>query len=81
MGMGDVKMMAMLGAFLGPEYVLYILFLAALLGAGYGVTGMLIRKLSRKDMIPFGPFIALAAYIMIFYGNLICSSYYQIFDY
>ncbi|MEW5692295.1 MAG: prepilin peptidase [Candidatus Hydrogenedentota bacterium] len=71
LGFGDVKMMAMIGAFLGPEFSIYILFIAALIGSFYGITGILLRKFTRKDFIPFGPFISLATYIMIFYGNLI----------
>ncbi len=58
MGMGDVKLMAFLGALLGPGGVLLALALAVLLGAFGGIAAAIF---TRDPMIPFGPFLAVAS--------------------
>ncbi len=67
MGLGDVKFMAAIGAFLGWRGVLFSLAISSFIGALVGVTFMLVtrRRLSR---LPYGPYIALAAVIWIFAG-------------
>ena len=73
MGMGDVKFMTMLGAILGPIGALFIIFLSSLsgslLGGLYGLTSTLLFSREREDRIPFGPFIAFAAIVYIFFGE------------
>ncbi len=66
LGMGDVKLMAMLGAFLGLEPTLGILILGSLLGLVQGLSLMALRKAGRRTRIPFGPALALAAIIHLF---------------
>jgi len=61
MGMGDVKMMAMIGAYVGPMGVLVTLFAASLFGSIIGGAYLLKTKQGRKTPIPFGPFLAAAA--------------------
>ncbi len=61
MGMGDVKMMGMIGGFLGPLAVLYTLFGASLFGSIIGIAYLVKTKQGRKTPIPFGPFLAAAA--------------------
>jgi len=56
MGMGDVKLLAMIGAFLGGKAVVITIFLSAFLGAVVGVTIMVIKGKSRKYAIPYGLF-------------------------
>lgn len=69
MGGGDVKLLAMIGAWLGWQAVLFTLFFASLLGTIIGGTVMLIQKEGRYYAIPFGPFLALAALAYIFFGR------------
>ena len=68
MGMGDVKLAAMLGFFLG-QAVLVGLFLGFLIGAITGVALMAAGIKGRKSRIPFGPFLAAGAVVALFYGD------------
>ncbi len=68
MGMGDVKLMAMIGAFLGWKSVFYVLFGASLLGSVGGILYLYITKQDRKTPIPFGPSMAVAALVLYFLG-------------
>ncbi len=78
MGGGDVKLMAGIGAFVGPGRVLWILFLSSLLGAVAGGIMRLIGRNRKWQPIPFGPFISLASILMILFGNVIISFYYRL---
>jgi leader peptidase (prepilin peptidase)/N-methyltransferase len=69
MGLGDVKMLAMIGAFLGWQQVWVVLFLATFFGALVGVTLMAARKRSLASRLPFGTFLALAAYAASLVGE------------
>lgn len=71
MGLGDVKLLAMLGAFLGAPAVLPIIFLASIMGTLVGVPLMLIKRAGRKLAIPFGPFLATAALVYLFFVDKI----------
>jgi leader peptidase (prepilin peptidase)/N-methyltransferase len=72
MGFGDVKMIAMIGAFLGFQETLLTLILASVLGSVAGVTYVLITK---KDMstyeLPFGSFIGLAGLVVALWGHVV----------
>ena len=77
MGGGDVKLLAMIGAFLGWKAVLLTIILGSLVGS---VTGIMIILLKGKDFkyaIPFGPFLSLGAVISLFFQNEIISWYLQ----
>src|SRR5215203_7512688 len=74
MGMGDVKMGGMLGAFLGP-YAALAVFLAALLGAVSGGLLMAAGKLQRRSALPFGLFMAVGGVIALFAGPQLWSMY------
>lgn len=68
MGGGDIKLMAMIGAFLGLRLVIIAYFVAPILAAPIGIT----LKLTKKaDVIPYGPFLALASLIVMLFGNQI----------
>ncbi|GAB7026270.1 prepilin peptidase [Geotalea toluenoxydans] len=69
MGGGDIKLLAMMGAFLGWRSVPFIIFVASLVGSIVGVTLMLVQKKDSKLAIPFGPFLAFAALLYVFYGR------------
>ena len=67
MGMGDVKMGGMLGAFLGP-YAALAVFLGALCGAITGGLLMVAGKMQRRHALPFGVFMALGGIVALFVG-------------
>ncbi|MBF0532339.1 MAG: prepilin peptidase [Candidatus Omnitrophica bacterium] len=70
MGGGDVKLLAMVGAFLGWKLAVLTFFIAPLFGAVFG----LIEKMRTKDTaIPYGPFLVLGALISLFYGELLIA--------
>ena len=68
MGMGDVKMGGMLGAFLGP-YAALAVFIGSLLGAVVGGVLMVTGAIERKSALPFGVFLALAGVFTLFLGQ------------
>ncbi|MDR1418495.1 MAG: A24 family peptidase [Endomicrobium sp.] len=65
-GFGDVKLMAGVGAFIGCQKVLFAIFIAAVLAGIVGFILILIGKITRKDYIPFGPFLSAGSFLMIF---------------
>ncbi len=68
LGGGDIKLLAMVGAFLGPYGVVFTLFLSSFTGAVGALLGMLINRTEANTPIPFGPFIAAAAVVYLFFG-------------
>jgi leader peptidase (prepilin peptidase)/N-methyltransferase len=75
MGGGDVKLLAMIGAFLGWKAVIVTILLSSLIGS---ITGILIMILKGKDFkyaIPYGPFLSLGAVIALFYGESLIRWY------
>ncbi|WP_447974861.1 prepilin peptidase [Nitrospira sp. Kam-Ns4a] len=72
MGLGDAKLLAMIGAFLGWQPVLLTIMVGALTGSVVGLTLIALRVLRRDQYIPFGPFLALGALIALFFhGDLV----------
>jgi len=69
MGLGDVKFMGAIGAFLGWQGVMFSLMLSSLIGAVVGVTLIALRRREWSSRMPYGPYIALAAAIWIFGGK------------
>lgn len=74
MGLGDVKFMASIGAFLGWPGVIFSLTVSSLIGAVCGLTLMALRR-RKLAQIPYGPYIALAAVLWIFSGPQIVAWY------
>lgn len=70
MGGGDVKLMAMLGAFLGWKMAVLIFFLAPFFGAPIGIYMKFVKK---EDIIPYGPYISLASFVAMVWGHRILS--------
>jgi len=75
MGGGDIKMMAMVGAFMGWKAVLLVTFIGSLTGSLVGVMLMLFKGKDRKTKVPFGPFLALGSLISLFVGGKIITWY------
>lgn len=75
MGGGDVKLAAMIGAFLGWRYIIISLFLGFFLGAVAGIFLILSKIKSREDVVPFGPFIVLGSFITLLWGEKIIIWY------
>jgi leader peptidase (prepilin peptidase)/N-methyltransferase len=78
MGGGDIKLLAMMGAFLGWRCVPFIIFTASLVGSVIGVAAMMIQKKDSKFAIPFGPFLAFGAVLYIFYGRQLIHWYFSL---
>ncbi len=75
MGGGDIKLLAMMGAFLGWKAVPFIIFASSLVGSVIGITLMVVQKKDAKLAIPFGPFLAFGAVLYIFYGKTLIFWY------
>jgi leader peptidase (prepilin peptidase)/N-methyltransferase len=80
MGLGDVKMLAMIGAFLGWQQVWAVVFLASLAGAAAGIGLTLLRRRSLQSRLPFGTFLALAAYLASLIGDPLIVWYLSRFE-
>jgi leader peptidase (prepilin peptidase)/N-methyltransferase len=79
MGGGDAKLAAMLGAWLGWQGVLLSSFLACVVGAVVGGGAIALGLLSRRQPIPFGPFLALGAVFTLFLGDFLIQTYRSFF--
>ena len=77
MGLGDVKFMGAIGAFVGWQGVLFSLMVSSMIGAAAGITLIIMRRREWSSRMPYGPYIALAAAIWIFAGKKIIHA---IFD-
>ncbi|RBP65290.1 leader peptidase (prepilin peptidase)/N-methyltransferase [Alkalibaculum bacchi] len=75
MGPGDVKFMGVIGLYLGWKLSLLTLFLSFILGGIFGILLLATRIKDKTDAIPFGPWIALAAFISMYWGSDIISWY------
>lgn len=75
MGGGDIKLMAMIGGFLGWKSILLTTFAASLTGSIVGIIFMIIKGKGKGLKVPFGPFIALGAIVSLFFGEEILRLY------
>jgi leader peptidase (prepilin peptidase)/N-methyltransferase len=75
MGGGDIKLLAMVGAWLGWKAIPFILFSSSFIGALIGGISLLSARKSLRYKIPFGPFISIASIIYIFFGLEIINWY------
>jgi len=75
MGGGDVKLLAMVGAFLGWPSVPLTLFFASITGSVIGVIFMIRTRAGRKYAIPFGPFLCVGALFYLFLGRIVLDFY------
>ena len=75
MGYGDFKLLAGLGAWMGWQLVPLIILLSSLVGAVIGLIMIALKRHHSSQPMPFGPFIALAGWIALLWGNQIINSY------
>lgn len=68
MGLGDVKFMAAIGAFLGWQAVLFSLTVSSIIGSAVGISLICFRRREWSSRLPYGPYIALAAAVWVFWG-------------
>ena len=75
MGGGDIKLVAMIGSFLGWQRLLVTIFLATLSGSLIGLSLLAMGLKGRKDPIPFGPFLSLGAFLSLIWGDSVVGWY------
>lgn len=75
MGMGDVKLMAAVGAWQGWGMALFAIFLGALVAALVGILLILLKKARLGSKLPFGPYLALGSLLTLFFGPALISWY------
>lgn len=79
MGGGDVKLMGMVGSFLGWQGAIMTILVASLVGSVAGITLIALKKQEADQHIPFGPFLALGALITLFRGYDLRAWYFGFF--
>jgi leader peptidase (prepilin peptidase) / N-methyltransferase len=80
MGYGDFKLLAALGAWMGPVSLLPTILLSSLIGALVGGTLIALRKHEREIPMPFGPFIAAAGWTWFVAGDQLLRGYFNMFN-
>ncbi|RZI64110.1 MAG: prepilin peptidase, partial [Pseudomonas sp.] len=78
MGYGDFKLLAMLGAWGGWQILPLTILLSSIVGAVLGLILLRLRNVETSTPIPFGPYLALAGWIALLWGDQITTSYLQI---
>ena len=79
MGLGDVKMMAMVGAFLGAPHALLTIMLGSLVGSVIGLLFIRLADKTREYELPFGTFLSFAGIVAVLYGDAMLRWYIQTF--
>ena len=77
MGYGDFKLLAALGAWVGLTHIPLIILLSSLVGAVFGIAMILSKKLNSGNPIPFGPYLAIAGWIALLWGDRLIGLYMQ----
>jgi leader peptidase (prepilin peptidase)/N-methyltransferase len=78
MGGGDIKLLAMMGAIVGWQGVLFTIFLASLVGTLAGLAVMLQSRKGMKLAVPFGPFLSIGSITYIFFGPPLIAWYFNL---
>jgi len=77
MGGGDIKLLAMIGAMIGWQGVIFTIYMASALGTVIGLPLMLVKRKNMKFAIPFGPFLSVGSITYIFFGSSIIEWYFH----
>jgi len=77
LGMGDVKLMAMIGAFLGWKAIFFVFLFSSLFASIFGILLMIFSRFRLQSALPYGPFIALGALLYLFTGTEILRAYFS----
>lgn len=80
MGGGDIKLMAMVGAFLGWKPVLLAIMVGSLIGSIVGLSLIALRVMRRDEYLPFGPFLAVGSLVALFLHQPVLDWYWSLFD-
>jgi leader peptidase (prepilin peptidase) / N-methyltransferase len=75
MGLGDVKMMLLIGAFLGPKLTLLTIFTGSVIGSILGIAFILASRKDSNYELPFGTFLGIAAVLVMFFGSPVVQWY------
>ncbi len=75
MGFGDVKLLAMIGAFFGWKGVIVVLLVASMVGSVTGLSLIALQKREARALIPFGPFLALGTVVYMLWGPELIAWY------
>ena len=75
MGGGDIKLLAMIGAFVGWQGVIFVVFFSSLVGSIAGILYIVLSGKGSRSPIPFGPFLALGAYAYLLVGEVLIDFY------
>lgn len=75
MGYGDFKLLAVLGAWLGWQQLLTVVLLSSLVGALVGIALIVLRGRDHRIPLPFGPFLAVAGWLALLWGDILTGSY------
>jgi leader peptidase (prepilin peptidase)/N-methyltransferase len=78
MGGGDIKLLAMIGAFLGWQSLLFVLLISSFAGAAVGIAIMIVKGRDMKYAVPFGPFLSLGAIAYLFFGAYLYGLLYSL---
>ncbi|ATG57097.1 MULTISPECIES: prepilin peptidase [Pseudoalteromonas] len=81
MGYGDFKLLALFGALLGWQSLLTIILLSSVVGAIIGIALLTIQGKDKATPIPFGPYLAIAGWITLLWGNQLQSAYFNLIGY
>ncbi len=79
MGWGDFKLAGALGIIMGWPDILGTAFLAFIIGSAFSLVFVVLNKKKMKDIIPFGPFLALGAFLIFFFGRQLMDLYFKLF--
>lgn len=77
MGHGDFKLLSMIGAWLGWQFLPLVIIISSLLGTIVGLSLIIFRSRKKSQPIPFGPYLALAGWIALLYGNELHTLYFS----
>jgi leader peptidase (prepilin peptidase)/N-methyltransferase len=79
MGGGDIKLLAMIGSFLGFKGIIFSLVGGSVVGTIVGIPLMILNGRDTKYAIPFGPFLSLSALIYVFWGSRLVYIFENVF--